>query len=211
MYQQMLSVVADDPIKQAELKTLFGGHPIVGEWHGDQFEGVTDGDGNIWMRPGLRPARLLAIYLHEVTHAQLFHAGHPRWYQHGEDFVKLCRILQTRYGVEGESWHDYDQQDAVVKTTARQANIVAHAAARAIEFDPAQHALRATVNMVQAEKRHSLRYVLIVGGLALLSMIAVTQPIGQWWDAAMDMLSGDAVKLIGGGALVAWMWWSLRG
>lgn len=214
MKNKMLSIVTD-PIREDELKRIFAGFPFAsmsGEYHrATGFDGITLNDGSICVRADMAPELTLMVYLHEVAHASLLRAGHPRWNHHNEDFVKLCRGMQMRFGVAGQSWHAYDQQDAVIKTTADQAHVVAYAAAQAIQFDPTQRAVYAAIDAVSADRRHSWRYVLIVGGLALLSMVVITQPIGAWWNVMLSALDGDAAKLAGGLALVGWLWLNLRG
>lgn len=213
MQNQMLSIIPD-PAKQAELRSLFAQYPF--QEMSKQFAraencgGITFDDGSIYILPAGNTEWLLQVYLHEVAHAALIRSGHPKWHLHCDDFVKLARGMQARFGVAHAANHAYDQQDAIVKTSAKQARVTAHAAAMAIQFDPTQRAMHAAIDAVRYERGHNWRYVLIVGGAAILSMVIFTQPVGQWWNALMTMLDGDAVKLVGGAGLVAWLWWNLR-
>lgn len=210
MRNQMLSVVTD-PALRDELRALFAQYPFaeMPNWFAldTGFTGYTDVDGSIYLRQQ-DDAGMLAIYLHEVVHASLLRAGHPQARNHTGDFVRLCRELQVRFGVADRAWHAYDQQDAVLKTTAQHSVMRAAGAAMAINYDPTQRALHAAIEAVQAEHRHNWRYVLIVGGAAVAVMAWIMLPWAAWWDAMT--IDADAMKLVAGAAVAGWLWWNFR-
>lgn len=209
MKNQMLSACPNH--LRGELQGLFARFPFEEmpiEYHrATGLHGVTFEDGSIGLLPA-EPEIMLAMFLHEVAHASLLCAGHPDGLAHGNDFVRICRELQVRFGVASSAWHSYDQQDAVIKTTAQHSAMRAAGAALAVEYDPTQRALHAAGAAMAAEHRHTMRYVLIMGGGCIAFIAGIAAPWGAWFASA---LNSDMLKLAAGGAIAAWIYFSTRG
>ena len=196
-----------------ELRALFAQHPfdVMSTQYAQKNNaaGITFADGSIYISNDYDPDFTLAVYLHECAHAALIRAGHPRSIEHNADFSRICSELSMRFGVSRFVDHNYDQQDAAVKTTARHASLAARATALAVDYDPTQRAAHFAYEAVQADHRHAWRYALVMISLAAAVIVGIAAPWAQWFDALSSMHS-DALTLGSGAALVCWLWFSTR-
>ena len=196
-----------------ELRALFAQYPfdVMNPQYARENAciGGTTSCGDIYILTLESDALTLAVYLHEVAHNSLLRQGHPRWFEHNYDFVRLCRELQVRFGVSEYADHGYDQQNAAVKTTARHATLAARATALAVDYDPTQRAAYFAYQAVQADHRHAWRYALVMISLAASVIAGIACPWAQWFDALSSMHS-DTLTLVSAAALCCWIWFSTR-
>lgn len=151
MKNQMLSAVSSSPTLKAELARLFEQFPF--EEMNPEFSrendcvGWCDTAANIYIMPQNCASTLLCIYLHEVAHASLWHAGNKRWDKHGGEFILIARELQGRFGVADiamNAMQRYDQQDALFKISPDDARRFARSAAREDSYCPLERAQELT-------------------------------------------------------------------
>jgi hypothetical protein len=209
MKSAMLSAV--DESRHQELCVLFSQYPF-GEMNRkfaneQNINGITLSNGFIYVLPHSDPRVMLMIFLHEVAHVTLLRAGYKNWDCHDDAFVRIARELQARFAVTGHAWHDYDQQDAVFKTTAEHARKVAYAASMATDYDPTGSAIHSAMLAVQTDRRRQFQWLAVFLSFMAIAFASVTID----WSSVLAALDRRDLILFSGAGVCVWLWWNFRG
>lgn len=209
MKSAMLSVV--DESRHQELRVLFAQYPF-GEMRrqfaqAENCDGITLANGEIYVLPHDDPRVMLMIFLHEVAHVTLLRAGYKNWDCHDDAFVKIARELQARFAVTGHARHDYDQQNAAIKTSAEHARKVAYAASMATDYDPTGSAIHSAMRAVQTERRRQFQWF----GVFLSFIAIVFTSVTIDWSSVLAALDQRDLILLSGAGVCVWLWWNFRG
>lgn len=173
MLDDMLDLVRElAPAREQEFVELAQRHPPK-EGHSDGtslWNGCIDATGQVYIDLAALESRgqLLALYLHEVTHAELLFAGYSKWTRHDDAFFSLCHSLQFRFGIQDFSNFDYDTQDA---------EFVEHSFHKGRRYSElelsaeliAQHLTR---QEREAKRQQSRMYKTIIGGILAILLTA---------------------------------------